>query len=64
MSYLLCNDLRYASIAVSQSIDSDTRGKVKIPPVLNVPHVASFSLFEHWWRANISWDHVRQLLVD
>lgn len=64
ISYLLSNDLRYASIAVSQSVDSDTRGKVKISPVLDVPHVTSFSLFEHWWRANISRDHVWQLLID
>lgn len=58
-SYLFCNDLRYASVAMSQSIDGNTRGKIEIPPVLNIPHVAAIALLKHGWRANISRYHVR-----
>ena len=64
ISYLFPNDLRYTSIAVPQSINGDTRSKIKIFPVLNVPHVATLALLKHRWRSHIGRDHVRELLVN
>jgi len=47
-----------------QCIDRDTGRKIKILPVLDIPHVAPLALLEHGWWADIGRDHVRELLVD
>jgi hypothetical protein len=61
---LLSNDSGHALVAMSQGIDSDSSRKVQVPSVLNVPHVASLSLLEHWRWADIGRDHIRELLID
>jgi hypothetical protein len=61
--YLFANDLSNARVAMPQRIDSNASCEVQVLPVLNIPHVASFSLFKHGRRAHVGRDHEWQLLV-
>lgn len=56
---LLSEQLGHLGVAVTQSIDGDTRSEVEVLSVLNVPQETSFSLLEHGWWANIGRDHER-----
>lgn len=62
--YLLIQQLDHFRITVTERVDSDTRCKVEIPAVFNVPYIASFASFEHEWWADVGGDHVWCLILD
>ena len=47
---LLPKELAHFGIAVAKSVHGYTSCKVKVPPILDVPEVAAFTLGHDGWR--------------
>lgn len=64
MTHLLAEQFRDFSITMAKRIYCDSRSKVKIAPVLNIPQVATFTLYHHGRWSDVGCNHVRQMIID
>lgn len=64
MTHLLSNNLGKLLIAMTERVDGNTRRKVKVFAVLQVPEVRALALDEDGRRARVGGHHVRSGLAD
>ena len=64
LMYLLRNDSAHLLVAVPQCIDCNSRRKIEVSPILNVPQPTAVPFNEHWRWTGVCRDHEGGLVVN